>query len=124
MSQINIRILAIMQKKGISQKDLSTATNIPASTINTWLQLNRKIPADSIIPISEFLGISPHYLLTGTEQFQSISDEDGEWLNLIHQLPSKARIEFKGELKGYLRCYTENMKEESNDADSSLQKAN
>ena len=34
-----------------------------------------------------------------------ISDEDAEWLSLIHQLPTEALYEFRGEIKGYLRRY-------------------
>lgn len=123
MSQINKRILEIMKEKGITQKELSNKINTPTSTINTWLQSNRKIPADTIIPISEFLNVSPHYLLTGMEQFQTISEEDAEWLNLIHQLPSEIKFEFKGELKGYIKGYSQRIKEESNKPDSSLPKA-
>ena len=123
MSQINIRISELMKKKGITQKDLSCATDIPTSTLNTWLQQHRKIPADSIIPISEFLHVSPHYLLTGIEQFQTISEEDAEWLRLIHQLPLEEKIEFKGELKGFIKGMAYTSKEESSQTDSSLSKA-
>ena len=45
-----------------------------------------------------------------------ISQEDQEWLSLIHQLPLKAQYEFKGELKGYLKRFDE----ESVAANSSL----
>ena len=36
--------------------------------------------------------------------FPAISKEDSEWLVLIHQLPDDAQLEFKGELKGYIKC--------------------
>lgn len=123
MSIINTRILDLIQKKALSQKDLAKHTNVSAAAVNNWLKADRKIPADLIVPISEFLDVSPHYLLTGTEKFQSISEEDAEWLNLIHQLPLEGRLEFKGELKGYIKGYSQKTKEESGKADSSLSKA-
>lgn len=120
---LNKRILDIMNKQNITQKQLSINIGVPANTLNSWLKQNRKIPADSIVPISEFLNVSPHYLLTGIEQFQTISEEDAEWLRLIHQLPLEERIEFKGELKGFIKGMAYTSKEESSQTDSSLPKA-
>lgn len=34
----------------------------------------------------------------------SKTESDKEWLNLIHSLPYEAQLEFKGELKGYLKA--------------------
>ena len=112
-----------MDKQNITQKQLSININVPANTLNNWLKHNSKIPADLIVPISEFLHVSPHYLLTGIEQFQTISEEDAEWLRLIHQLPLEEKIEFKGELKGFIKGMAYTSKEESSQTDSSLSKA-
>ena len=35
---------------------------------------------------------------------QIMSKNDKEWLSLIHQLPPDAQQEFRGEIKGYLKC--------------------
>lgn len=54
------------------------------------------------------LNTSTDYLLTGNHNINAnVSQEDIEWLSLIHQLPEKKQIEFKGELKGYLKCLEE-----------------
>lgn len=34
----------------------------------------------------------------------SLTNEDMDWLSLIHQLPKEKQIEFRGELIGYLKA--------------------
>lgn len=74
-----------------------------------------------LIPICEFLGASSDYLLTGKERNsnQSTLSEDSEWLALIHQLPHDAQLEFRGELKGYIKC----LKRQEEDTVEPLKKA-
>ena len=115
---INERITEILySNKNLTQKHLAESIGVAASTVNNWLKLGRSIPAEFIIPISEFLGVECEFLLTGQISTKSsFNDTDSEWLSLIHQLPLKAQYEFKGELKGYLKRFDE----ESVAADSSL----
>ena len=74
-----------------------------------------------LIPICEFLGVSSDYLLTGKERSskQDVLSEDSEWLALIHQLPHDAQLEFRGELKGYIKC----LKRQEEDTVEPLKKA-
>ena len=118
---INERIVeALKTGKGTTQKGLAASIGVSTSTVNNWLKLGRSIPAEYIIPISEFLNMSSYYLLTGrANPSLDIPKEDAEWLSLIHQLPPEAQIEFRGELKGYLKRY----QEESVAADVSLKQA-
>lgn len=106
---INDRIIQLIKSnKSFSQKNLSNYIGVSTSTVNNWLKLGRTIPAELIIPISEFFKVTCEYLLTGKETDQNfISIEDKEWLTLIHKLPPNAQLEFRGELKGYLKCYEE-----------------
>ena len=54
------------------------------------------------------------------DTIETISDkDDSQWLSLIHQLPRDAQIEFKGELKGYLKC----LKRQEEDAVEPLKQA-
>ena len=107
----------IKSHKGFTQKGMSEAIGVSASTLNNWLKLGRDIPADKIIPISEYLDISPEYLLTGKESGQSKTqgmDPDYERLySYFEQLPERQ----KGELIGYAkRMAEENRKPVENPA--------
>lgn len=117
---IGIRVLKTLEEKGLKQKDLANFLGTKPSTVNGWKQENRNPSSDLIIPICEFLKISCEYLLTGTDTISSkLSDEDAEWLDLIHKLPVEAQYEFRGEIKGYLK----RINEESVAADKPLRKA-
>lgn len=102
------RVLELLASKGLKQKDLALFLGTKPSTINGWKEPNRNPSSDLIILICDFLDVSCEYLLTGKDiPTTSVSSEDAEWLSLIHQLPTEKRYEFKGELKGYLKCLSE-----------------
>ena len=65
---ISERIFEIMRMKNIRQKDLSKSIGIPTATISTWNTRNTSPPAEKIIEIADYLGVSVYYLLTGEEQ--------------------------------------------------------
>lgn len=119
---INERISEILTShKELTQKNMAYSIGVASSTVNNWLKLGRSIPSEFIIPISEYLGIDSHYLLTGIPLINntySTNSEDDEWLSLIHQLPTEAQHEFRGEIKGYLK----RLNEESVAADPPLKK--
>lgn len=115
---IGNRVLALLNEKGLKQKDLANYLGTKPSTVNGWKESNRNPSSDLIVRICEFLNVSYDYILTGSEKFtHTSSPEDAEWLSLIHRLPEKKRSEFKMRIEGYLECY-----EESVAADESLKK--
>ena len=67
MSIIN-NLLSILEKKELTQTDLCNAINVNTSTVTNWKTRNTDPPSRYIIPICEFLGVTPEYLLTGTER--------------------------------------------------------
>ncbi len=99
---VNERIIKIIQSRdGMTQKKLGASIGVPSSTVNNWLNLGRSIPADYIKPIADCLGVSCEYLLTG-EDGGTASDEDSEWLYLVHQLPDDAKQVMKDMMNGYI----------------------
>ena len=100
------RILMLLEEKSLTAADLCRAIGINTSTMTNWKNRGTDPPAKLIVPICEFLGVSSDYLLTGKDNSikGTISSEDLAWLSLIHQLPRDPQIEFKGEIKGYLKC--------------------
>lgn len=73
---------------------------------------NSDPPAKYIKPIADFLGVSVHYLLTGEEApaRKLTTAEEDELLELYRALPQNKQFEFIGELKGFLKAYTESQK--------------
>ena len=67
MNKENIlfRIKETLSENNIQQKSLCSAIGVAPSTFNSWLKLNRSIPAEFVIPICEFLNIDVYWLLTG-----------------------------------------------------------
>lgn len=61
------RIIEIMYQKGISQIALSKATGISQSCIADWKTKSTSPAANKIIPICDFLGITPEELLRGAK---------------------------------------------------------
>lgn len=66
---IGYNVQQIIKKQKLTQRDLAEHLGVPKTTLNNWLRLkDRSIPAEHIIPICEFLEVSPYYLLTGKEK--------------------------------------------------------
>ena len=67
MSIIN-NLLLILEKKKLTQTDLCNAIKVNSSTLTNWKTRNTDPPSKYIIPICEFLDVTPEYLLTGKER--------------------------------------------------------
>ncbi len=100
---IGNRVIALLKQKNLKQKDLADYLETRSSTVNGWKEENRNPSSDMILPICEFLGVSCEYLLTGEDKGSSpLSQDDSEWLMLIHKLPVESRYELKGYAKRML----------------------
>ncbi len=64
MSIIN-NVLRLMRTLNINQNELCDYLHIGTSTMSNWKTRGTDPPAKYIIPICEFLNVSPEYLLTG-----------------------------------------------------------
>lgn len=105
------RIIELLDKKALKASDLCRFIGINTSTMTNWKNRGTDPPAKFIVPICEFLNVSCEFLLTGKEKsnIHEISNNDIEWLSLIHRLPEKKCDEFKERIKGYLECYEESV---------------
>ncbi len=68
-------LLNILEEKGLSQADLCKHLGINTSTMTNWKQRGTDPSAKYIIPICEFLDITPYLLLTGKEKEYTKNDE-------------------------------------------------
>lgn len=87
----------IIKEKKITQKALSKQLGVPTSTINNWIKLNRSIPSEFIIPICEFLDITPYLLLTGENVSSKsvLGPDEQELLDIYSSLSPKSQGQVK-----------------------------
>ena len=88
MQTINERIFDIIKSnKDFSQKKMALATGISTGTINSWLKRGSAMPADVIIPICNYLSVSPEYLLTGEQkEIDGLRPDERKLLQAYNQL--------------------------------------
>ena len=104
------RIKVLAQKNGLNIKTLEQTAGLGNGTIRRWD--NSPPSADKLLKIAYTLNTTCEFLLTGTD-ISSVPFDDKEWLTLIHQLPREAQLEFKGELKGYIKHMNESVAPDS-----------
>lgn len=67
MTDISQRIFTILKSKHLSQRDLASYAGLSPAAISSWKARNTSPSADKLVKISEFLGVSLEYLLTGSD---------------------------------------------------------
>ena len=96
------QLLKLCESSGIKPTTLITQLGMSKGSMANWKA--GKLPSgDVLVRFSEHFNVSLDYLVFGKENSTRFSSEDAEWLSLIHKLPHDAQLEFKGELKGYLK---------------------
>lgn len=61
---ISEKIFALLEQRGMSQKEFSERTGISQSTISDWKRKQTNPSADKILKICEVLQVSPYELLS------------------------------------------------------------
>lgn len=63
---ISDNIFALIEKRGMTQKEFATATGISQSSISDWKRKKTNPVSDKILVICDVLGVTPYELLSGT----------------------------------------------------------
>lgn len=110
------RTLELIQEKHLNQRTVSKALGIPYTTLNGWKDDNRNPSCNYIIPICEYLGVTPQYLLTGEENVNAdftLSPDEKKLVAYYRQLPESMRLRLLGYAGGMCDTYmtTRNEKE-------------
>ncbi len=102
------RIKVLAEPLHMTFASIERDIEIGRGTIRKW---DQNCPAaDKLLKVANLLNTSMDFLMTGQASehlSNTIPKEDAEWLSLIHQLPPNARLEFRGEIKGYLKRLNE-----------------
>lgn len=106
MSLIN-DIILILERKKKKQSELCAYLGINTSTMTNWKNRNTDPPAKYIIPICEFLEVSPYFLLTGKEKKSSLLNDEQELLNYYKALPAWEQQRLIGRAAALAEVYEE-----------------
>ncbi len=106
------RIYQLLDANDKTAYSLCEKLGIRTSTMSTWKTNTKNPPAKYMKTIADFLGVSLDYLMTGQDApvRKLTTPEEDELLELFRALPIKKQYEFTGELKGFLKAYTESQK--------------
>lgn len=110
--QIGNRIKSLRLQTGYTQKELSEKIGLTPKMISFYEKSERTPPIDIVLKLVSIFNVSSDYLLgisdnpEGSEKSNNTnpSVSDNEWLQLIHLLPADAQLEYKSEIKGYLKA--------------------
>lgn len=81
------RMFSIMEQQGKRAADLCKLLGIGTSQTTAWKQRNSDPPAKYIMQISQFLNVTPEFLLTGTTAMPMAHSREEEMLTMFRQLP-------------------------------------
>lgn len=110
MSLIN-DILDVLNRKNKKQSDLCAYLGINTSTMTNWKNRSTDPPSKYIIPICEFLDVTPYFLLTGKEKKMSIPDDELELLTYYKELPEREQMKLIGRASALAEVYKEQIEE-------------
>lgn len=93
---------SILKERKITQKELCQQIGITESKLSYWLTKGKSIPSEYIVPICEYLNISPIFLLTGQENDSKnhiiLSKEEIEFIKKYRYLSNKSKSEIRNTL--------------------------
>lgn len=117
-------------KGALKQADLCRILEIQSSTMSTWKRTGKDPDAKYIARISDFLGCSIEYLLTGQgvqdtkkEPIQEMSLDELEMLELFRTLPYKEQQRAIGRLQTLVEVSKESSPQQATGGQSSGGKA-
>jgi transcriptional regulator with XRE-family HTH domain len=96
------RTLSILSDKGLKMSELCQHIGIGTSTLANWKTRNTDPAAKYIIPICEFLNVTPEYLLTGKKpqkkDVSDITEDETKVLKYYNRLNEDHKDLIKGEM--------------------------
>ena len=108
---ITERIFVELSQKNIAQKDFANNIDVNEKTVSAWKRNNSLPPADKLSNISDCLGISLDYLLTGKEKSPSLPDDEQELLTYYKKLPEREQVKLISRAETLSEVYAEQVKE-------------
>ena len=110
---ITERIFVELSQKNIAQKDFANNIDVNEKTVSAWKRNNSLPPADKLSNISDCLGVSLDYLLTGKEKSSSLPNDEQELLSYYKKLPEREKQRLIGRASALAELYEEQVQQEN-----------
>lgn len=109
---ISQKIFALMEERGMTQKDFSEQTEISQSTISDWKRKKTNPSADKILKICEVLQVTPDELLSERDCKETDPEIDcdhilGQEEHILVESFRRLDIKQKQRLLGYLEALSD-----------------
>ena len=86
----------LLEERDMSQKQLSDALSLHDSTVRNYVRDLREPDFTTLKLIAEFFEVSMDYLLSFSKPYQSITEEEMEFLRILRTLtPEQRQIYFQ-----------------------------
>ena len=114
---IGERVLDLVHKKNMTQKEFSERTGIPQSTMSSWRGKKQNPSMNKLQVICDTLEVDPYYLISGTEMNESLNSDyvtvyrDDEEYDLMIEFRKLDR-DCRNRLMGYLRALVDMSQQE------------
>lgn len=107
---ITERIFVELLQKNIAQKDFAMKIDVNEKTVSAWKRNNSLPPADKLSKISDCLGISLEYLITGKEERPSLPEDEQKLIDQYNRLPQAEKIKLVARAEAIADVYEEQVK--------------
>ncbi len=103
MHPINERLFTVLDSNpNMSQKLLAAAVGINAATVSAWRKRDSLPSADLILPICDYLGITPEFLLGGRQNESWLRDDERHFLQNYNKVSDKNKRVLEAFMNGLL----------------------
>lgn len=107
---ITERIFVELLQKNIAQKDFAMKIDVNEKTVSAWKRNNSLPPADKLSKISDCLGVSLEYLITGKEERPSLPEDEQKLIDQYNRLPQAEKIKLVARAEAIADVYEEQVK--------------
>lgn len=103
MNPIDERIFTIIDSDPeMSQKKLAAAIGVKAATVSAWRTRDSLPSADLILPICDYLGITPEFLLGGRQNESWLRDDERRFLQNYNKISDKNKRVLEAFMNGLI----------------------
>ena len=88
---IGQRVSEALKMSGKTPAELARHLKTGKTTVHNWVNVGRVPASDVIVPICEFTGVSPEWLLTGEGEVSPASVQEAALLGVFRALPPAGR---------------------------------